>query len=378
MDTETLNETIPLPGNAPACDRSVSDARKASPRTARDGFGRTIDYLRIAITDRCNYRCIYCMPATGVEFKPHESIMTYEEIVRFVRIASEYGIKHLRLTGGEPLVRKGVCDLARELSAIPAIEDISITTNGSLLPRYAKDLVASGVSRVNISLDTLDPKVFRAVSRVGNLEDALNGIDAALEAGFKTVKINTVAVRALHQDFLGLAKMSIDRPLHVRFIEYMPIGDEDMQLASDDPSQCPVIKDVSTWSKEDTIPTEELRELISAQGEAAGIGPLVSAGSRRPDGHGPADYWYFEGAKGTVGFISAMSNHFCARCNRMRLTADGNLRPCLFSDVEVSVRDALRSGNDDAVRAAFEKALRLKPEAHVTEGTERYMSQIGG
>ncbi len=348
------------------------------PSARRDGYGRTIDYLRIAITDRCNYRCVYCMPATGVSFKSHENILSYEQIERFVRIASEYGIRHLRLTGGEPLVRKGCPELAGMLYAIPGIEDISITTNGSLLPRYARDLVANGVSRANISLDTLDPEVFHAVSRLGSLDDALAGIDAALEAGFKTVKVNTVAVRALHQDFLGLARLSLDRPLHVRFIEYMPIGDEDMQLDTDEQGSCGTFKNVSQWSREDTIPTAELRQTISDAGEKAGLGPLVPASDRRPDGHGPADYWFFEGAKGTVGFISAMSNHFCASCNRLRLTADGNLRPCLFSDVEVGVREALAAGDDDAVRAAFEQALRIKPEAHVTEGTERYMSQIGG
>lgn len=362
----------------PVEDRGApGSSPKAQPM--HDSCGRTIDYLRIAITDRCNYRCIYCMPATGVEFKEHSSIMSFEEIVRFVRVAAGHGIKHLRLTGGEPLVRKGVCDLARQLRDIPGIEDISITTNGSLLPRFARELVESGVSRVNISLDTLDPAVFHEVSRVGNLEDALAGIDAALEAGFKTVKINTVAVRSLNQDFLGLARMSVDRPLHVRFIEYMPIGDDEIALGGDDPEESHSVTGISSWSEKDTIPTAELRQTISDLGEKAGIGPLISAGGRRPDGHGPADYWYFPGAKGTVGFIGAMSNHFCATCNRMRLTADGNLRPCLFSDVEVKLRDILRSdAGNEALSDALAQALRLKPEAHVTEGTERYMSQIGG
>lgn len=362
----------------PVEDRTVPDTL-AKNQPLHDTCGRTIDYLRIAVTDRCNYRCIYCMPATGVAFKPHSQIMEFEEIVRFVRVAASHGIKHLRLTGGEPLVRKDLCDLARQLKAIPGIEDISITTNGSLLPRYARDLVQSGISRVNISLDTLDPAVFHEVSRVGNLEDALAGIDAALEAGFQTVKINTVAVRSLNQDFLGLARLSIDRPLHVRFIEYMPIGDDEISLEGDDPEESHSVTGITSWSEKDTIPTDELRQMISDLGEKAGIGPLISAGQRRPDGHGPADYWYFEGAKGTVGFIGAMSNHFCAKCNRMRLTADGNLRPCLFSDVEVKLRDLLRSdAGDEALSDALAQALRLKPKDHVTQGTQRYMSQIGG
>ena len=351
----------------------------ASPHRTVDTCGRVIDYLRIAITDRCNYRCVYCMPADGVTDKCHRNIMTYEEIERFVRIAAEYGIKHIRLTGGEPLARLGCAQLAGMLKAIPGIEDIAITTNGALLPRYAKQLVENGVSRVNISLDTLDPSVFASVTRVGRLEDVLAGIDCALEAGFETVKINTVAVRALHQDFFSLAALSLDRPLHVRFIEYMPIGDDETRAKGIPEEENPHFKDPSSWDASDTIPSEELRRHISEEGERRGYGPLVRAEKARPDGHGPADYWRFEGAKGTVGFISAMSDHFCATCNRLRLTSDGNLRPCLFSDVEFPVREALAAGDDDAVRAVYETAVLRKPKKHETnDGTERFMSQIGG
>ena len=356
-----------------------SPVAAAGPRGV-DDFGRTIDYLRIAITDRCNYRCVYCMPASGIHLVRHERVLSYEEIVRFVTIAAELGIKHLRLTGGEPLARKGCVELAAMLSAVPGIEDIAITTNGSLLPQLARPLVEAGVSRANISLDTLDPEVFRAVTRVGRLEDALAGIDAALEAGFKTVKVNVVAVRSLRQDFLALARLAQDRPLHVRFIEYMPIGSDDMDLltSADEPQAHPGVVSVSEWSARDTIPSEELRATISALGERAGMGPLVPARADRPRGFGPADYWKFEGAQGTVGFISAMSNHFCSSCNRLRLTADGCIRPCLFSDLEVPVHEALAAHDDEAVRAALRQALRIKPDAHHTEGTERYMSQIGG
>lgn len=347
---------------------------------SRDACGRTIDYLRIAITDRCNYRCVYCMPSSGVSFKPHETILTYEQIERFVRIATEFGIRHLRLTGGEPLARKGCPELAAMLSAIPGIEDIAITTNGALLPRYGRQLVEAGVSRVNISLDTLDPDVFHAVTRIGRLDEALAGIDAAFEAGFKTVKVNCVAVRSLNQDFYGMARLSMDRPIHVRFIEYMPIGEDDIQLTTKEEAEAEILPfpGVATWSAKDTIPSDELRRMISDAGERGGTGGLIPARTLRPNGYGPADYWTFAGAKGTVGFISAMSNHFCASCNRMRLTADGFLRPCLFSDLEVNVREPLAAGDDDGVRAAFAQALRIKPDAHHTEGTERYMSQIGG
>ena len=344
-----------------------------------DSFGRTIDYLRIAITDKCNYRCVYCMPATGVPNKPHNSVLTFEQIEHLVRIATEFGIKHLRLTGGEPLVRKGCTELAGMLSAIPGIEDIAITTNGALLRKYAVDLVKNGVSRVNISLDTLDPNVFSSITRIGTLDDVLGGIEAALEAGFKTVKINTVAVRALHQDYFGLARLSIEKPLHVRFIEYMPIGDDDTRSKGIPEESNPYFKDVSTWSGSDTIPSEELREKISEEAVAQGVGPLKQAFEARPDGYGPADYWKFDNSLGTVGFIGAMSNHFCSQCNRLRLTADGNLRPCLFSDAEVPVLQALVDQDDDAIRSAFKKALRIKPDAHHNnDGTQRFMSQIGG
>ena len=373
-------------GGEPATCEACTPPSAPDARRGVDDFGRTIDYLRIAITDRCNYRCVYCMPTSGVHLMKHERMLSYEEIVRFVRIATEFGIKHLRLTGGEPLARKGCVELASMLSALPGIEDIAITTNGSLLPKLARPLVEAGVSRVNISLDTLDPETFHAVTRVGHLEDALAGIDAALEAGFKTVKVNCVAVRSLKQDVLGMAKLSVDRPLHVRFIEYMPIGSDDMNLLTqgeDAPAAAGHDRErahisVADWSAQDTIPSDELRKMISKLGEADGVGALLPASEKRPTGYGPADYWKFAESQGTVGFISAMSNHFCKTCNRLRLTADGCIRPCLFSDAEVSVHDALRDSDDDAVRAAFREALRIKPDAHHTEGTERYMSQIGG
>lgn len=350
------------------------------PRTqAHDACGRTIDYMRIAITDRCNYRCVYCMPASGVPDKGHCQIMSFEEIGRFVGIAAQYGIKHLRLTGGEPLARKGCAELAARLMAIPGIEDIAITTNGALLPRFAHELRQAGVSRVNISLDTLDPAKFAAVTRIGSLDDVLRGIDCALEEGFKTVKINTVAVRALNQDFFAIAELARTRPIHVRFIEYMPIGDDETRAKNIPQESDALFKDVSAWDRSDTIPTEELRDMLSAAGERAGVGPLIACVKDAPEGHGPAQYWRFAGFQGTVGFISAMSSHFCKTCNRLRLTADGNLRPCLFSDLEYPVLPGLRAHDDAAVRAAFEAALRNKPDKHTSnDGTERFMSQIGG
>ena len=332
----------------------------------KDSHGRVIDYLRISLTDRCNFRCIYCMPEEGVQQLPHEEILRIEEIVQAVRVAAGMGIRSIRLTGGEPLVRLGVVDLVRDIANVPGIENISMTTNGVLLPRMADDLKAAGLSRVNISLDTLDPDQFRQITRRGELQQTLDGIDAALEAGFNPVKINAVAVRSLHQDYLKFAELSIDRPLHVRFIEYMPVGESSGT-------------DGCGWGKQDVVSCEELFDTINEQARAQGLPELVAAGEGRPLGWGPARYFMFPGAQGTVGFISPLSRHFCGECNRLRLTADGKLRPCLFSDNEYNLRAALREGDEETQRAVFAEALRAKPDDHHDRvGTERGMSQIGG
>ena len=333
----------------------------------KDSHGRVIDYLRISLTDRCNFRCIYCMPEDGVCAMSHDEILRIEEIEAIARVATRIGIKSVRLTGGEPLVRKGVVDLVRSLHDMPEIENISMTTNGVLLPQMADELKEAGLSRVNISLDTLDPEQFKFITRVGKIESTLQGIDAALEAGFNPVKINAVTVRSLNQDYLAFAKLSIDRPLHVRFIEYMPVGES-------------TGSDGTGWGKKDVVPSEELLEIINERARAEGLPELVSAGSDdKPIGWGPARYFEFPNAMGTVGFISPLSRHFCSECNRLRLTADGKLRPCLFSDREIDVRTALREGGEDAVYKCFLEALDLKPDEHHDKvGTERNMSQIGG
>ena len=334
----------------------------------QDKFGRKIDYLRISLTDRCNLRCIYCMPEKGVQWQPHDSILRIEEIVRFVRLSTQVGIRKVRLTGGEPLVRSGVVDLIAQIAQIPQIEDISLTTNGVLLPRMAADLKEAGLSRVNISLDTLDADQYAFITRGGKIEDVFSAIDAALEYGFAPVKINAVAVRSLNQDFFGFARLSVERPLHVRFIEYMPVGVSSGGTGAG-------------WTEKDVMPAAEIIDIIDTGAAAAGLDPLVAVGEDgAPAGSGPAVYYRFPGAQGTVGFISAMSNHFCSQCNRIRLTADGKIRPCLFSDREIDVKRALRSSlGDAAVIHDIEEAIGIKPDEHHEErSTLRRMSQIGG
>jgi GTP 3',8-cyclase len=340
---------------------------------ATDKLGRTIDYLRVSLTDRCNLRCVYCMPAKGVAWKPHAEMLTYEEIERFAAIAAEEGISKIRLTGGEPLVRSGVPAHIGRLLQMPGLKSVALTTNGILLPRYAEELRDAGLSRVNISLDSLDPDVYTRITRGGRLEDVLAGIESAFAAGFDPVKLNVVVVRSLKQDLLGFAKLTFEQPLHVRFIEFMPVGDADT-----DSSGC--ADDTETWSREDSVPSDEVLERLSAEGVAAGIGELIPvARDGAPGGWGPARYYRFDGALGTIGVISPLSHHFCAECNRLRLTADGRVRPCLFSDNELDVRGVLRTGTDEGVREVVRKALRIKPESHEDRvGTDRRMSQIGG
>jgi cyclic pyranopterin phosphate synthase len=340
---------------------------------ATDSHGRNIEYLRISITDRCNLRCRYCMPPGGVTWKDPSEILTYEELLRFVRVVVDEGISKIRITGGEPLVRGGVVEFVHDLAAIEGIDSLALTTNGTLLPRFADDLVSAGLRRVNISLDSLDPETYSQITRGGKLEDALAGIDAAFAAGFDPVKLNVVVVRSLDQDLLGFARMTLDRPVHVRFIEYMPIGE------ASEGSGCHA-DGLEVWTREDSVPSDELLAKLRDLALEAGLGELAPVErDKAPGGWGPAHYFKFPGAPGTVGVISPLSHHFCGECNRLRLTADGRLRPCLFSDHELDVRTALREGTEADVRALVLKALADKPESHqMRVGTDRKMSQIGG
>ncbi len=324
-----------------------------------DTYRREINYLRVSVTDRCNLRCIYCMPPEGVEFLPHDQILRTEEIEAVIRAATRVGIRKIRLTGGEPLVRKGIEDLVRDISNIPGIDDITLTTNGILLPFHAAALKKAGLKRVNISLDTLKAERYREITRNGNLASAWKGIQAALDAGLHPVKINTVVARGINDDEVeALARLSLDKPLHVRFIEIMPIGDG------------------NSWAEGRFVPAEEIIERISRP-----IGRLHPVES--VEGDGPAKYYRFEGAEGTVGFITAMSNHFCATCNRLRLTSSGGLRPCLYDSREIDLRTPLRNGaGEKELVDLIMDAIDMKPDRHhMHDGwadSKRVMSQIGG
>jgi len=325
----------------------------------QDQFQRQINYLRISVTDRCNLRCVYCMPEGGVKSVPHEEVLTIEEIVEVVAAGVPLGIKKVRLTGGEPLIRRGILDLVRKLRDIPEIDDIALTTNGMLLEKMAGGLKEAGVNRVNISLDTLKPARYQRITRGGNLNQAWRGINAALDKDLQPVKINTVAIRGFNDDELvDLARLTIEKPLHVRFIELMPIGTS------------------GEWAGGRYIPTAEVQELITGA-----LGNLTE--EKMVTGNGPAHYGRLPGALGTVGFISAVSNHFCSRCNRLRLTATGQLRPCLFSGRETDIKKALRSGaGREELTQIFREAILNKPDQHDLAARwrddDRFMSQIGG
>lgn len=322
-----------------------------------DSFQRPIDYLRISVTDRCNLRCIYCMPENGVKLFPREDILSYEEIHRVARAAAELGIDKIRLTGGEPLVRVGLSQLVAMLARLEGINDIALTTNGVLLARYAAELKEAGLRRVNISLDTLQPEKFQRITRSQRLEQVLEGIRISEDLGLRPVKINMVVMRGINDDeVLDFARKSISDGWNVRFIELMPFGEQ---------------------GKKDNnhIPVSEIRELLDT------LGPLEPC--MPGAGGGPAKYFRYPNAKGTIGFISPISEHFCINCNRLRLTADGRLHLCLLGEATVDLRAPLRSGASVAeLKEIIQKAVAAKPERHhLAEGIGPFgeaMAHIGG
>lgn len=326
-----------------------------------DAYNRPINYLRVSVTDRCNLRCVYCMPEDGVEACGHEDLLTYEEIAFVVRAAAGLGLSKVRLTGGEPLVRLGFANLVRMVASVPGIDDVAVTTNGILLAQKARELAAAGLRRVNVSLDSLRPERFAQITRRDALPHVLAGIDAAHAAGLAPVKINTVVVRGMNDDEVAeIARTTLERDWHVRFIELMPVGES------------------ASWADQGYMPTAEIKALVETVGELQPVGHEAPGA-----GAGPARYYRLGEARGTVGFISPVSEHFCFQCNRLRLTADGRLRPCLLSDRETDLRGPLRAGASvQEVAEIITAAVMLKPEAHRLALHEsphgRTMSQIGG
>jgi GTP 3',8-cyclase len=324
-----------------------------------DGFSRPITYLRVSVTDKCNLRCVYCMPSGGLPWLRRDEILTYEEIATIVRAAASVGVRSVRLTGGEPLVRRDLSRLAGAIASIPGIEDLALSTNALLLEEQLAALVGAGLRRVNVSLDTLRPDRFEAIARRPGLDTVLRAIDAAIAAGLAPVKINCVVMRGQNDDELGdFAALTRDRPIFVRFIEVMPVQ-ENVGL-----------------QRGAYVPSDEILARIEALGE---LRPVCA-----PSGNGPARYFAFPGAAGAVGVISPLSHDYCERCNRVRLTADGRLRLCLFGDHAVDLRAPLRAGAPvDRIAEMLRSAMLIKPERHhlrlgETASRMRAFSEIGG
>ena len=319
-----------------------------------DSNNRRINYLRISVTDRCNLRCIYCMPEGGVPWIPHDEILTYEEIATIVRIGAGLGINKIRLTGGEPLTRAELPKLIEMLSGINGIDEVSLTTNGTLLKEQVLALKEAGLRRINISLDSFKPEIFKQITRLGNLQDVLNGIESAKDAGLNPVKIDMVVIKDVNDnEIIDFAKKTYEQGWHIRFIEFMPL------------------------SKIDGLVTaKEIRSRIEPLGK---LEPSISI-----IGNGPARYYRLPGAKGTIGFISAVTEPFCRWCNRLRLTSYGQLCPCLLSDDGIDLREPLRNNkySEDEIRRLIIEVVASKPTQHrlATDNIAltRKMSQIGG
>ena len=319
-----------------------------------DAYGRDINYIRISITDKCNLRCRYCMPE-GIDILPMSSLLSLEEIVAVCRQASLLGIDRIKVTGGEPLVRRGVTELVGMLKALPGIRQVTMTTNGTLLTRYLPDLIRSGLDGINISLDTLDRDRYRYITGTDQLEEVLSGIEEAAASRIP-VKINSVLMRGVNdKDWRSLISLAEKRPVDVRFIEMMPIG---------------------AGSRYDSIANTDLYELIKGE-----YPDIVEDGTVH--GNGPAVYYRIPGYIGSIGFISAMHGKFCSACNRIRMTAVGGLKPCLCYDSSVNIRDILRNQGEEAVAEVLKQVIYRKPRAHCFEHQDeitekKKMIEIGG
>jgi len=325
----------------------------------KDQFGRTVQYLRVSVTDKCNLRCVYCMPMEGLPWLKREDLLSYEEIEQILRVMAPMGLERVRITGGEPLVRQDLPELVKLVAGVPGIRDISLSTNAVLLGDQAEALRSAGVQRLNVSLDSLQPdRVDSIARRPGSYPKIMEGLDAAERVGFAPIKVNVVLIRGQNDDEIrDFAEITRERPWHIRFIEMMPTG-ANLDLSANQFVSC----------------TEALRTVR----EIDQLEPVAG-----PFGNGPARYYQFPGAPGTIGVITPMSHNYCDRCNRMRLTADGQLRPCLFGHIQTNLRDPLRAGAD--LVPLIEETLRIKPERHfLLQGSDLgsgglvALSQTGG
>lgn len=325
-----------------------------------DTLGRKITYLRVSVTDRCNFRCVYCQPPEGVRWKEHDEILRYEEIVEVVRVMAAEGVHAIRLTGGEPLVRPHLSKLVRMLAEIPGIDDISLTTNGFLLEQQAAELAEAGLRRINVSLDTMKPELFHRITRLGTFEQVKRGIEAAEKYDLTPIKINMVVMRGINDDeIVPMAKLSLTHPWHVRYIELMPIGNQE------------------PWG--DGFPAPESM-YYSIQEIRDQLEPLGLEEVNGKNGNGPAKEYRLQGAIGEIGMIAAIGEAFCGTCNRLRLTSDGFLRPCLMSNFEINLKEALRSGKP--ILPLIQQTVAAKPLGHELARrpapSGRCMMQIGG
>jgi len=334
---------------------AISDGRQLV-----DRFGRVHNNLRISVTDRCNIRCFYCMPAENVQFKPRREILSFEEITRFVRVVAQWGVNKVRITGGEPLVRQNIDRLVRALAEIPGIDDIALTTNGILLAEQAQALRAAGLKRLNVSLDALDAETFRKIARRDGFERILDGLFAAQQAGFRRIKLNTVAIRGITEaQIVPLGRFARQHGFELRFIEFMPLDAD------------------NAWDNSQVISGEEIRRVLEA--DIAPLEPLPVVDPSQP----ATDFRFVDGA-GTVGFINPVTQPFCGDCNRLRLTAEGQVRNCLFSTVEWDARALLRNGgSDEALAELVRDCVGRKNAGHGINSDDflkpqRAMYQIGG
>lgn len=327
-----------------------------------DAFNRKITYMRISVTDRCNLRCVYCVPSCGtISNLPPNEIIHFDEILRIVKVAARMGLTKIRITGGEPLVRRGVVEFISAVSKIDGIRDIAMTTNGVLLKNYAQPLKKAGLKRLNISLDTFDPKRFLMITKGDCFDRVWEGIIEAERVGFDPIKINVVPSRGINDDeVVDFAKLTLTKPFHVRFIEFMPVDDWE------------------GWKRQFVSKADMMEKIEKALGK---LEPVVD----ERDKSGPARNYRLHGAPGIVGFISAISEHFCDTCNRIRLGADGKIKHCLFSESYVDFRDPIRNGCDDSeIEKLLLGVMETKPEAHnidINADSRKYlhsMTQIGG